>query len=236
IILIGFLLMVGLEKWPVTRRLRAKWRSRERSRNPLITHFKHAFYILRHPVDGFTAIRYEGKGTYWSAAILIAGTYSALLIREYVTSFSFQLTAFVNVYTVFTQFFIVWITWVIANYLVSSIYRGEGRFRDIFIGSAYALVPYILIGIPLAFLSNAMTLSESSIYHFISQGLVIWIGLLMFWNTQWIHNYSVGETLINIFLTLVTMIVIGILLFITLGLTSDFISFLYEIYQEVSLR
>ncbi|MFC5653643.1 YIP1 family protein [Paenibacillus solisilvae] len=236
LILVGIFLMVAMEKWSVTKRLKAKWRSRERSQNPLITHFKHAFYILRHPVDGFTAIRYEGKGTYWSAAIIIAGTYSALLIREYVTSFSFQLVHFVNVYNVFTQFFVVWIMWVIANYLVSSIYRGEGRFRDIFIGSAYALVPYILIGIPLAMLSNVMTLSESSVYNFISEGLVIWIGLLMFWNTQWIHNYSVGETLINIGLTLVTMIVIGILLFITVGLTSDLFSFLYEIFQEVTLR
>ncbi|MGG4036003.1 YIP1 family protein [Paenibacillus cisolokensis] len=236
LVLVVFVLVVLSDKWPTAKKLRAKWRNRKRSQHPVILHFRHAFYILRHPVDGFTAIRYEGKGTYWSAAAIIIGVYVALLIREFATSFSFQLKGYVNIYTVFTQFFVVWITWVIANYLVSSIYRGEGRFRDVFIGSAYALFPCILVGIPLALLSNVMTQSEMSIYNFASDGMFVWIALLIFWNTQWIHNYSVGETLINIALTLVTMVVIGILVFIIMGLTSDLLSFLYEIYREVTLR
>lgn len=236
VVLAVFLLYLLIDKLTAKSPLRQRWRNRRRIQNRLIQHLKHAFYILKHPIDGFTAIRYDGKGSYLSALILLTAVYGSLLFREYFTSFSFNSITYVNVYTVFTQFFVVWIAWVVANYLVSSIYRGEGRFRDIFIGSSYALIPYILVGIPLVVLSNAMTLSEISIYNFMAQGLLVWVGLLMFWNIQWIHNYSVGETLMNIVLTLVTMLVLGILIFITSGLTSDLFSFFLEVIQEVTLR
>jgi hypothetical protein len=194
--------------------------------------------MLKHPVDGFVAVRYEGKGSYRSAVLILLFVYGALLVKEFFTSFSFNTAtaANIDIYSIFTQFFIVWLAWIISNYLVSSIYRGEGRFRDIFIGSAYALVPYIVVGIPLALVSNIMTMSEASMYGFVSNGMMVWIGLLMFWKIQCIHNYSVGETAINIVLTLCTMLVIGVLIFVTAGLTNDLISLFYEMGQELIIR
>ncbi|WP_248927537.1 YIP1 family protein [Paenibacillus hamazuiensis] len=236
ILVIGSILYVALDKWTAKSKLRQRWRSGRKTENRFIFHLKHAFYVLKHPIDGFTAIRYEGKGTYWSAILIMAGVYAALLVKEFATSFSFNAATRVDVYSIFTQFFIVWIAWVFANYLVSSIYRGEGRFRDIFIGSAHALVPYMIVGVPLAILSNFMTQNEMSIYSFFAGGIVVWTGLLMFWNIQSIHNYSVGETVMNIFLTLCTMLTIGVLIFITTGLTNDFISLIYEMSQEALLR
>lgn len=236
IVFFGTLLLILTDRWTAKAKFREKLRGRRRSSGPFIQNLKHAIYVLKHPVDGFTAVRYEGKGSYLAAIVIMAVVYGALLFKEFFTSFSFNMAVRVDVYSIFTQFFIVWITWIIANYLVSSIYRGEGRFRDILIGSAYALVPYIIIGVPLALVSNVMTLSESSIYSFIENGMLIWIGILMFWKIQWVHNYSVGETVMNIFLTLCTMIVIGVLIFITAGLTNDLGSLIYEMVQEAILR
>jgi sugar lactone lactonase YvrE len=230
------LLYLLTDKYTSKSALRERWRHRKRSQNQFIINLKHAWYIMKHPIDGFTAVRYENKGSYVSAILILVGVYAALLIKEWVTSFSFSAVKYVDLYSIFTQFFLVWIAWVISNYLVSSIYQGEGRFRDIFIGSAYALVPYIIIGIPLALLSNVLTMSEASMYGYAVKGMIIWIGLLIFWKIQWIHNYSVGETVLNILLTLGTMLVIGVLIFITAGLTSDLVSLLIEMYQEVTLR
>lgn len=225
-----------INKWTSKSRFREKWRNRQRTRNTFLLNLKHVLFMMKHPIDGFVAIRYEGRGSYLSAILILLGVYASLVIKGLVTSFSFNAATSIDIYSIFTQFFIVWIAWVIANYLVSSIYRGEGRFRDIFIGSAYALVPYLVIGIPLAFISNVMTMSESTIYHYVAQGMIIWIGLLIFWKIQCIHNYSVGETALNIIFTLCTMLVIGVLLFLTAGLSSDLVSLIYEMYQEVILR
>jgi hypothetical protein len=237
IIVFGIILYFALDKLTEKREFRINWRNRRRkSQANFMSNFRHAMYTLKHPFDGFVAVRYEGKGSYLSAVIILLGVYVALLIKDLVTSFSFHAATAIDIYSIFTQFFIVWMAWIISNYLVSSIYRGEGRFRDIVIGSAYALVPYIVIGIPLAIVSNAMTMSEGSIYGFVSNGMMVWIGLLMFWKIQCIHNYSVGETALNIILSLCTMLVIGVLVFLTAGLTNDLISLFYEMGQELIIR
>ncbi|MBD0378651.1 YIP1 family protein [Paenibacillus sedimenti] len=236
VMLFGGILYMLVDKFTAKREFRARWHNRPRTQNRFISNLKLALYVLKHPIDGFSAIHYENKGSYLSASIILLGVYASLLISQFATSFAFNPKTFVDIYSTFTQFFIAWIAWVVANYLVSSIYRGEGRFKHIFIGSAYALVPYIAIGVPLAFVSNVMTMSESSIYHFVGNAMTVWIGLLIFWKIQNVHNYSFGETVMNIILTLCTMLVIGVLIFIIIGLTSDLGSLLYQMYQEVTLR
>lgn len=236
LVFFGGIFYLLFDKLTAKSEFRKRWKSRPKRRISFLANARHVIYMMKHPLDGFTAIRYEGKGSYISAIVILLGVYASLVFKEVVTSFAFHAANKVDIYSIFTQFFIVWIAWVIANYLVSSIYRGEGRFRDIFIGSAYALVPYMMIGVPLAAISNVMTMSEASIYQFIAQGMLVWIGLLIFWNIQCVHNYSVGETAMNIVLTVCTMLVIGVLIFITVGLTSDLLSLLHEMYQEVTLR
>ncbi|MGF7031751.1 sugar lactone lactonase YvrE [Paenibacillus mucilaginosus] len=232
----GSVLFLAAGRWTAGMSFRARWSRRSEPRSSFLRSLKHAFYILKHPVDGFTAVRYEGKGTYASALVLLAAVYLALVFKESVTGFAFNMTSMVDVYTLFLQSFIVWAGWVFSNHLVSSIYRGEGRFRDIVIGSSYVFVPYIVVGVPLALLSNGMTLSEESVYSMVLTGMTLWTGLLLFWKVQFIHNYSVGETVINIVLTLCTMLVIGVLLFVTGGLTSDLLSLIREMLQEVVNR
>lgn len=236
LLLFGGIFYLLFDKLTAKSKFRERWRSRRRWQIPVLANFKHALYTMKHPFDGFTAIRYENKGSVASAAVILLCVYASLVLKGVVTSFAFNAADKVDIYSIFTQFFIVWIAWVASNYLVSSIYRGEGRFRDIFIGSSYALVPYIIVGVPLAFVSNVMTMSEASIYNFLEEGMLVWIGLLIFWNIQCVHNYSVGETALNIVLTVCTMLVIGVLIFITVGLTNDLISLIHEMYQEVTLR
>lgn len=227
-----------LDKATKKRRFRNKEHNRKRKQNQLIVELKHAFYILKHPIDGFTALRFESKGSYVSAIVILIVVFGSLLLKEFYTSFSFNkvIANQISVMSVFIQFFGVWIAWVISNYLISSIYRGEGRFRDVFIGSAYALLPFIIVGIPVAVISNAMTLSEQSIYSFLETGTLIWVALLFFWKVQSLQNYSVGETVLNGLMSIFAMILIGVMLFIIVGLTSDLYTFIYEIYQEVKLR
>jgi DNA-binding beta-propeller fold protein YncE len=217
---------------------RSKWNNRKKTKGALAAQLKQALYILKHPLDGFTDLRHENKGSYLSAFVILLGTYIALIITESYTSFTFNFQApfQVNALNTFISFFAVWMCWVICNYLISSIYNGEGRFKDVFIGSAYALVPLIIVGIPLALVSNVMTASEEAIYDYLYYGMMVWVGALFFWKVQALQNYSVGETVYNIFLSLFSMVILSVLVFITVGLTNELRIFIYEVYQEVSMR
>jgi tetratricopeptide (TPR) repeat protein len=203
----------------------------------LLQQLKHAFYTLKHPIDGFDDIRFRNMGGYLSAFIILGLVVSVALGRIYLTSFTFQPipVGSIQINSILTLYIIVWVSWVVCQYLIGTIRRGQARFKDIFVGSAYALFPVFLLGLPLALLSNMMTLSEASIYYFFNTLMIIWCVALFFWMVQTLQNYSVGETITSILLTLFSMIILWVLIFIILGLASETIDFVVTLYQEVTM-
>jgi len=214
-----------------------RWRRSEDKRLQLPAQLRQAFVILRHPLDGFGDLRYANKGSWLSGFVILAAVAAALLARSYYTSFTFHPVPaeMRSGGTTLLVFGAVWFTWVVCNYLIGSIYRGEARFKDVFIGSAYSLFPAALLGLPLALLSHALTLQEASIYHTVAGAVVVWCGLLFFWNIQSLQNYGVGETAASVCLTVVSMMMLWVLLFILFGLSTDLLNFIKTIYLEVSM-
>lgn len=212
--------------------------SMDNERHSLFVQFKHVFYVLRHPYDGFTALRFEAKGSYISALLILTGVYASIVASRSLTSFTFDKNQVFSLDAsgIFLQTFTIWSLWVVCHYLIGAIYRGEARFRDVFIGSAYCLTPLIIIGVPLSLMSNVMTGAEGSIYGFMKWFMQIWCLLLIFWKVQSLQNYSIGETITNVFMTVCTMVIISVLLFIVFGLSSDLLNFISSIYMEVKLR
>lgn len=206
-------------------------------KNTLGNQLKHVFYILRHPIDGFDDVRFRNMGGYISALIVLVVTMSVALGRIYLTSFTFHPVqpGSTNVMSIILMSVLVWISWVICHYLIGSIRQGQARFRDIFVGSAYSLFPVALLGLPLALLSNIMTLSESSIYIAIVYFMILWCAALMFWMIMTLQNYSVGETIVTILLTIFSMIILWVIILIIVGLSSETIEFLITVYREVTM-
>lgn len=207
-------------------------------KSELLDRLKHVFYMMKHPVDGFYAIRYEGKAGLVSSAIIFILVLGAYGYMQAGTSFIFnpQVIIGIDLLPTIVQFVGIWIGWVIANYLVSSLLRGEGRFRDVLYSSAYILFPIILIGTPVTILSNALTLNELAIFNFLKLSIVIWTVLLAVWMVMGIHNYTFFEALFNILLTLLTLAMLVVLLFIFISLSIELINFVYSLYQEVIIR
>ncbi|NIK67279.1 SMP-30/gluconolactonase/LRE family protein [Paenibacillus sp. BK720] len=214
------------------------WRSRPKSTHSIGVQLRHIFTIIRHPIDGFAAIRHERKGSYLSAFVLLTLAFGAVMIFGLYSGYLFNPVnpQRLNLILLFTELAPIWYGWVLCHYFVSSILQGEGRYKDVFIASSYVLLPLVIVGIPLAILSNSMTLSEKSIYSFLFNGMVIWIGLLVIWNIQSIQNYTFGETMVNIGATAAAFLLAALLIFILYGLSGDLVSFLNEIYEEVRFR
>lgn len=214
------------------RRFRKKWKEFN-----LIRQLKHTFFILKNPLEGFSDLRYLNRGGYISAIILLVTVVVMLLVKTYYTSFTFNPIpkADQSSTSILTIFIVTWTSWVVCNFLIGSIYQGEARFKDVFVGSAYALMPIAMLGLPLALVSNVMTMSESSIYQSLEMAMVIWSGMLFFWNIQSLQNYSVGETIVNVLLTSFAIIILWVLIFIFIGLSSELLNFIYTIYQEVTM-
>lgn len=219
--------------WRVTLRERLRFRG-----SVLLQQLKHVGYMIKHPIDGFHAIRHENKAGTLSSLIVAAAAIASFSFIKADTSFVFNPAIYTGVKLgpLVVQFLVVWLGWIVSNFLVSSLMRGEGRLRDVFNGSAYALFPLILVGVPLTIVSHVFTLSEQSIFGFLQLLLVGWTALLFFWMVQGIQNYSFGEAVLSISFSLITLAVMGVLIFIFVSLSGELVNFVYSLYQEVVIR
>jgi hypothetical protein len=128
------------------------------------------------------------------------------------------------------------VLWNAANYLVATISDGEGSLWQVIIGTAYSLFPYTLFALPLALLSNLLTLNEVFIYTFSSQLMLFWCGVMLVIMVMEVHNYSFAETVRNLLTTLFTMAIFLLTAYILYVLFSQLYEFVMAIIREVGLR
>ena len=111
----------------------------------------YAKHVIFHPYDGFWDLKHEKRGTLRAALTivgLVAVTY--VVMRQY-TGFIFnprdlsRLNVIVELLSVLAPFFL----WAVVNWALTTLMDGKGTFRDIIIATAYALVPFVLINLPL---------------------------------------------------------------------------------------
>lgn len=218
--------------WPLKKFVK-KMKSKK-----LISDLLHSKRIMRHPIDGYWEIRREGKASVLSATIILILIIILRLFEIYQTNFIFtgvdirNIKVLNEIYKVVLPLF----AWVISNYLVSAINDGEGKFSQVYIGTIYALSPYLIFSLPITIISKFLTLIEISVYNFLHTGMFIWCGILLFFMVKEIHNYEISETLKNIIYTIIGMIIIAIIAFILFGLSNQVWDFVYSIVQEVKIR
>ena len=117
-----------------------------------------------------------------------------------------------------------------------TLFDGEGTMKNIFINSAYALIPYIsgyLIG---TVMSHFLIKDE---YVFIQSIEIIgtcWSFVLLISAIKAVHQFTFGKTIALMLLTIVAMIAILFLLVLLLTLFQQIIIFILSIYTELSYR
>jgi len=205
----------------------------------LIDDFVFMFRFIKQPADSFYYIKSNQRGSLIFAGLIYLWVLVVRVLSLYVTGFifnSYPSLADIRPENELVTTLLAFIIWNAANYLISTISDGEGRVRDVIIGSAYSLFPYALFALPIALISNVLTLNEVFIYSFSLNIMWFWIGLMLFFMVMEIHNYTFSETVRNILLTIFTMamfLLAGYILYILFSQLFDFIS---AIIQEVGLR
>jgi DNA-binding beta-propeller fold protein YncE len=196
------------------------------------------FYFIRHPIDGYYEIKKPEKVSILAATILYFIFFIEHLFSLYYTGFIFkevELTDIMlskEILLTFIPFFL----FVIANYLVSTINDGEGRFKEIYKATIYSFVPYLVFGPILVIISNFLTFNEMFVYEFGNTILMLWTLVLLYIMIREIHNFTFRETFKNIFITLFSMLIIMLVIFIVYVLLDQVYDFVYSAVQELIIR
>ncbi|OUM95891.1 MAG: hypothetical protein A9Z00_05830 [Thermobacillus sp. ZCTH02-B1] len=200
--------------------------------------WKFPFHILFHPFDGFWDLKYENRGRMRVAMVI-------LLLLVVATSLMKQFSGFlVNYYdprylnTLDDLMFTVlpFFLFCVANWSVTTLMEGEGKFREIVIATAYALLPMILINIPLTFISRFLTNEETAFYWMLNSFGALWFLWLLFVGNMTIHQYTVTKAVVTLLLTVAAMGIIVFLGALALVICMDMYWFVYDIYRELIFR
>ena len=199
---------------------------------------RYALYVISHPFDGFWDLTHEHRGTLAAANTFMVLFLITRVLKLLCTSFQFISSPIqhINVFEEMGSLLLPFLILCLANWAMTTLFDGKGRFKDIYIGMCYALVPYILIQLPMILVSNMLTFEEGSLYSVMLSISVIWCAFLAFVGLMEIHDYGPGKTFIFIIVTIVGAAVIIFLILVFFSLLSDAFGFFVSLYREASYR
>lgn len=229
--LIVILVMVGI----LLSKIKVKFSARKSS---LYNEYKYANHISFHPIDGFWDLKREGFGSMKAGFLLLAIFCLTYAIK---VQFSGYLVSYENygktnaLYELGLVLFPL-ACFVISNWCFTTLMDGKGTMKDIIKATCYSLKPYIVCNIVLLVLSNVLTIDELVYFDIVNTLCVIWTLGLLFFNIMLTHDYSLSKTILTVILILVGICIILFILLLFVDVVSEFISYVYEIYQELIFR
>lgn len=202
--------------------------------------FKFPFYLILHPFNGFWDLKYERSkkaNLILSMAILImmiitnimSSQYSGFLVRLYNPA---EMNSLMEVFYVLIPV----LFWCVANWSLTTLMDGEGKFVEIFNSTCFALIPLILINFPWIWLSNVISLQETPFYSFSGNIAVCWSLYLLFVGNMTVHQFTPSKTIGTIVLSVVAMGFMAFISMLFLSLIQQIVSFFSILYQEIVLR
>ena len=199
---------------------------------------RYALYVITHPFDGFWDLIHEKKGSIAAANTFLIMFLLIRVLKLIATNFQFISAPIqhINVFEEMGSLLLPFIVLCVANWAMTTLFEGKGRFKDIYMGMCYALVPYILIQLPMILVSNMLTYEEGSFYSVLLAFSVIWCFFLVSVGLMEIHDYGPGKTFIFIIVTIVGACVILFLMLVFFSLLSDAVAFFVSFYREIVFR
>ena len=199
---------------------------------------KYAKHVIFHPFDGFWDLTHEGRGTLAAAHTFLGMFLLTWVLKLMYTNFQFinAPVQFINIYEQCASLLIPFLILCLSNWSLSTLFDGKGRFPDIYMAMCYALVPYILIQLPLIFISHMISFDEASYYTVLMNVSTIWALFLAFVGLMQVHDYSPGKTVIFLVATVFGALVILFLILVFFSLLSDALGYFVSLYREIVFR
>lgn len=197
----------------------------------------YANHVIVHPFDGFWDLKHEQRGSVRAALVWLALAILTFYYQSVGTGYIFNPRSEFS--TIFVQIAAVTVPvllWSVSNWCLTTLFDGEGSFKDIFIATCYALVPLPILIIPSVIFSNVATASEATIINLLVSIAFIWCGLLIFFGTMVTHDYTFSKNVITSIGTIVGMAVIMFIGILFSTLLAKIVSFISSIVTEIAFR
>ncbi|MEE0969220.1 MAG: YIP1 family protein [Clostridia bacterium] len=195
------------------------------------------FHLIFHPFDGFWDLKHEKRGSVRASLIIIGITILSFYYQSIGQGYIMNPEGvYSSILVQFASVLAPLFLWVVGNWCLTTLFEGEGSFKDIFIACSYSLAPLPLMVIPSTIFSNVITDSETAIVSLLVTVGYIWLGLLIFVGMMVTHDYSLSKNVLTALGTIVAMAFIMFLAILFTTLLGKVVSFVTNIVDEISFR
>lgn len=199
---------------------------------------KFSRFLIFHPFKGFWDLKHEKEGSMSAAMTILGLVVITFIIRSQFTGFilNYSIPSEFNIFFQITGIVLPFFLWCVSNWCITTLMDGEGFLKDIIITMAFAMVPLILINIPMVILSNVITIEESSFYVILDSVAIIWSVFLVLCGLMTVHQFTMSKTIFTVLVALLCMLIIVFILILYMTLIQDVINFIKLLFNEMQLR
>ena len=191
--------------------------------------WKYMLYTVSHPMDGYYWIRHADRGSVPLAilmVILFAVSFSAnRLLASFVVN-DIDLMGVLAFYLILC----------VSNWSVTCLMNGEGRMKDIAIAVGYGTVPITVMMTVSTIISQVIADDEQAFYGLLLGAGIVYGLIMILIGIMQVHNYTLGKTLLTLFITFIALLIIIFLMLLLSNLIGMVVNFFKSIYTEIIFR
>ena len=197
----------------------------------------YSFHLVFHPFDGFWDLKHEKRGSVRAATTILGLTIVALFYNSIGKGYLFNPRGTTtSIFASALSVALPVLLFAVSNWCLTTLFEGEGSFKDIYIAVCYSLAPLPLFLVISTVLSNVMTATEGSMVNLIVTIGLIWTIMLIFFGVMVTQDYPMGKNFITIVGTIVAMAVIIFIAVLFSSLVVKMVTFLISLFTEIGSR
>ncbi|MBR2650716.1 MAG: YIP1 family protein [Clostridia bacterium] len=195
------------------------------------------FHLMFHPFDGFWDLKHEQRGSVRGGCTIMGITILAFFYQSIGRGYIFNSRGtYSNIFAQVLSIAVPVLLWCVGNWCLTSLFEGEGGFKDIFIATTYSLAPLPFLVVVSTILTNVLTASEGSMVNLLVTFGYIWVAFLLFFGTLVTHDYSLARNVLIVISTIVAMAVIMFVAILFSSLVVKMVTFVISIFTEIANR
>lgn len=200
--------------------------------------WKYMFYTITHPMDGYYWIRHQDRGSVPIAVLMVILFSVSFTANRLLASFVVNdidprgVDSLYELMGVLAAYLLL----CVSNWSITCLMNGEGRMKDIAIAVGYGTVPITMMMFLGTIVSRFVADDEQAFYVMIIGAGIAYGVIMILVGIMQVHNYTLGKTLVTLFLTLVAMFIIIFLLLLLSNLLGMVVNFFKSIYTEIIFR
>lgn len=196
------------------------------------------FVAAFHPFDTFNEVKQYKQGSVTAAVIITALLYLAFTLKATVSGFLFKTNSAAGYNMLYTLLQTVGLLmlWCVADWLVCSLFSGKGTFKEVFIVTAYSLVPLVVVTFAEIIFTHMLSVSAMSVVYGIETAVWIYTFFLIIVGMMSVHEFDFFKFALTGIVVVFFMVIVVFVGFMFVMLLSEVSGFVADVYNEVILR